>query len=74
MEVDDEDKIGNKMNPLGKDSLTDTPCIGICSTAIGDDICIGCRRTFTEVNNWNTFSDAEKITINIRLNEERRKK
>ncbi len=59
------------MNSLGKDSLTDTPCIGICSTAIGDDVCIGCGRTFTEVNDWNTLSDEEKIKINERLIKER---
>ena len=59
------------MNPLGKDSLTDTPCIGICSTAIGDDICIGCGRTFAEVNDWNTLDDSQKIAINERLIKER---
>ncbi len=59
------------MNPLGKDSLIDTPCIGICSTAIGDDVCIGCGRTFEEVNNWNSLADEAKITINKRLERER---
>lgn len=29
-----------------------TPCIGICSTAVGDEVCLGCGRTFTEVSDW----------------------
>jgi predicted Fe-S protein YdhL (DUF1289 family) len=56
------------MNVVGKWELTDSPCIGICSaTALGDEICIGCGRTFDEVRLWNTFSDEEKIAINSRL-------
>lgn len=52
----------------GKKSLTDSPCVGICSaTALGDEICIGCGRTFDEVRLWNTLSDEQKITINQRL-------
>ncbi len=56
------------MNVSGKKSLTDSPCVGICSaTALGDEICIGCGRTFEEVRLWNTFTDEQKITINQRL-------
>ena len=60
------------MNVSGKKSLTDSPCVGICSaTALGDEICIGCGRTFDEVRLWNTFSDEEKTVINRRLQVER---
>lgn len=38
----------------------DTPCIGICSTAIGDDVCRGCARTFGEISFWGELSQAEK--------------
>lgn len=56
------------MNVSGKKSLTDSPCVGICSaTALGDEICIGCGRTFEEVRLWNTFTDEQKIAINQRL-------
>ena len=56
------------MNVSGKKSLTDSPCVGICSaTALGDEICIGCGRTFEEVRLWNTFTDEQKISINQRL-------
>ena len=60
------------MNIDGKKNLIDSPCVGICSaTALGDEICIGCGRTFDEVRLWNTFSDEEKTVINRRLQVER---
>ena len=60
------------MNIDGKKNLIDSPCVGICSaTAFGDEICIGCGRTFDEVRLWNTFSDEEKTVINRRLQVER---
>lgn len=56
------------MDIAGKRNLTDTPCVGICSaTALGDEICVGCGRSFDEVIRWNTLSDEEKIAINLRL-------
>ncbi|MEO7106966.1 MAG: DUF3717 domain-containing protein [Rhodoferax sp.] len=30
----------------------DTPCIAICSTSQGDELCKGCGRTFEEVQHW----------------------
>lgn len=52
----------------GERDLTDSPCIGICSsTNVGDDICIGCGRTAQEVIDWNTYTDEQKIRINLRL-------
>ena len=38
----------------------DTPCIAICSTSQGDDICKGCGRTFAEVQRWPEMTPAEK--------------
>lgn len=38
----------------------DTPCIAICSTSQGDEICKGCGRTFDEVQRWPAMSPAEK--------------
>ena len=56
------------MNISGERDLTDSPCVGICSTtALGDEICIGCGRTFEEVYRWNILSDEEKMAINRRL-------
>ena len=42
------------------DSTTDTPCIAICSTSQGDEICKGCGRSFEEVQHWLAMTPAEK--------------
>lgn len=38
----------------------DTPCIAICSTSQGDEVCKGCGRSFTEVQHWLSFSPFAK--------------
>jgi predicted Fe-S protein YdhL (DUF1289 family) len=38
----------------------DTPCIAICSTSQGDDVCKGCGRTFAEVQYWTEMRPTEK--------------
>ncbi len=38
----------------------DTPCIAICSTSQGDEVCKGCGRFFTEVQRWPEMSPAQK--------------
>lgn len=56
------------MNIKGEKDLLDSPCIGICSsTNCGDEICIGCGRSAQEVIEWNSYSDEQKIAINLRL-------
>lgn len=45
------------------DSTPDTPCIAICSTSQGDDLCKGCGRTFDEVQFWPAMSPAEKRMV-----------
>ena len=42
------------------DTTADTPCIAICSTSQGDDLCKGCGRTFEEVQHWLAMSPVEK--------------
>ena len=41
-------------------STPDAPCIAICSTSQGDDVCKGCGRTFDEVQRWPQMTPAEK--------------
>ena len=41
-------------------STPDAPCIAICSTSQGDDICKGCGRRFDEVQRWPVMTPAEK--------------
>ena len=38
----------------------DTPCIAICSTSQGDDVCKGCGRSFAEVQHWVDMGPVEK--------------
>ena len=45
------------------DSTVDTPCIAICSTSQGDEMCKGCGRSFEEVQHWPALSPAEKRQI-----------
>ena len=42
------------------DTTADTPCIAICSTSQGDEICKGCGRSFEEVQYWTEMSPAGK--------------
>lgn len=51
------------------DKRVRTPCIGVCSTGIGDRVCRGCKRFAHEVINWNSYSDDEKRLIDQRLGE-----
>lgn len=40
-----------------------TPCIGVCSTGIGDDVCRGCKRFAHEVIHWNAYSEEQRRII-----------
>lgn len=42
------------------ESTPDAPCIAICSTSQGDELCKGCGRSFDEVQNWPVLTPAEK--------------
>jgi predicted Fe-S protein YdhL (DUF1289 family) len=44
-----------------------SPCIGYCSTAVGDDVCRGCGRTFAEIADWIFMNDEEKEKVWQRL-------
>tara|TARA_B100000965_G_scaffold388842_1_gene393827 strand:+ start:429 stop:884 length:456 start_codon:yes stop_codon:yes gene_type:complete len=44
-----------------------TPCVGICSTVFGDEVCRGCKRFQYEVIEWNSFDDSEKRAVLDRL-------
>ncbi len=41
----------------------DAPCIAICSTSQGDDVCKGCGRSFEEVQHWPVFTPGEKRAV-----------
>lgn len=46
---------------------TRTPCIGVCSTALGGSVCRGCKRYAHEVIDWNRYSEPQKLAIEQRL-------
>ena len=53
---------------LSNDKQLETPCVGICSTIYGDDICRGCFRSLTEITYWNAYTKAQKSVVLSRLN------
>ncbi|MEZ5572359.1 MAG: DUF1289 domain-containing protein [Halioglobus sp.] len=44
-----------------------TPCIGVCSTGIGDSVCRGCKRFSHEVIDWNSYTLEQKQAVDRRL-------
>jgi len=46
-----------------------TPCIGVCSTGIGDSVCRGCKRFAHEVIHWNSYTPEQKRVVDRRLAE-----
>ena len=44
-----------------------TPCIGVCSTGIGDSVCRGCKRFAHEVIDWNGYTQEQKRIVDGRL-------
>ncbi len=45
----------------------DTPCTGHCSTALGDDVCRSCLRTFDEITRWVGMSEDERRAVNLHI-------
>jgi predicted Fe-S protein YdhL (DUF1289 family) len=45
----------------------DSPCIGRCSTVLGDEVCRGCLRSFEEITRWLVMSDEERRAVNQRI-------
>lgn len=52
------------------ETTPDTPCIAICSTSQGDEVCKGCGRDFGEVQFWPEMSPAEKRATWRRITQE----
>lgn len=44
-----------------------TPCIGVCSTSVGDVVCRGCKRFAHEVINWNGYTEEQRRLVVARL-------
>lgn len=48
--------------------MIETPCIGICSTVYGDEICRGCKRQFEDIIQWNAMDADARALVWQRLN------
>ena len=46
-----------------------TPCIGLCSTALGDGVCRGCKRFAHEVIDWNGYTAEQQQAVVDRLDD-----
>ncbi len=47
-----------------------SPCIGACSTGLGDDVCRGCGRTLEEIREWAAMSDEQRAEVMRRLEDD----
>ena len=52
---------------MKKFTFVKTPCIGVCSTGIGDDVCRGCKRYKHEVIDWNAYAFQQQKVVESRL-------
>ena len=43
------------------------PCIGICSTSVGDLVCRGCGRSVVEIRDWNSYTNEQKLEVMRRI-------
>ncbi|MDD2720613.1 MAG: DUF1289 domain-containing protein [Gallionella sp.] len=46
---------------------SDSPCVGHCTTVLGDDVCRSCLRTFEEITHWVEMDEAERCAVNLRI-------
>ncbi len=60
-----------RLPPSAQEVSSDCPCTGHCSTALGDDVCRSCGRTFEEVTRWLQMSEEERCAVNRRIALER---
>lgn len=44
-----------------------TPCVGLCSTVYGDQVCRGCKRFSHEIVDWNRYDTHARAAVWQRL-------
>lgn len=44
-----------------------TPCVGLCSTVYGDQVCRGCKRFSHEIVDWNRYDSDARAAVWLRL-------
>ncbi|MDA8651171.1 DUF1289 domain-containing protein [Porticoccaceae bacterium] len=55
---------------MTSDPVIASPCVAVCALT-DDDICVGCYRTTSEIQDWRYLANAEKINV-LRICNERR--
>ncbi|POZ63709.1 DUF1289 domain-containing protein [Chromobacterium alticapitis] len=50
----------------------DSPCVALCSTALGDNVCRGCARTFGEISQWCFLDQEAREAVWLRLPQRQR--
>lgn len=57
-------------NPWNSTSVVLSPCIGVCEIdALG--LCCGCERTLSEIGDWATLDDSERVRMMLHVLPER---
>lgn len=51
-----------------------TPCISICRVDPSTGVCIGCKRSQTEIDNWNNMTFKQRMEIMRKLGYGKRRK
>jgi len=54
-------------SPVPDEVTAESPCIGHCTTVLGDDVCRSCLRTFDEVCRWLEMNEEERRAVNWRI-------
>lgn len=44
-----------------------TPCVGLCSTTYGDDVCRGCLRPVAAVLDWSSYTQEQKDSTQLKI-------
>ncbi len=61
------DSMKPSATPFFFETSAECPCVGHCTTALGDDVCRSCLRTLDEVTRWPQMSDDERRAVNGRI-------
>jgi predicted Fe-S protein YdhL (DUF1289 family) len=58
---------GSLPSTLLPEITSECPCVGHCTTVLGDDVCRSCLRTFEEVTRWLEMNEQERRQVNLRI-------